>query len=65
MKKLIPLETKCTWFDEKEEKNLTGWVVMESVNYYVMSTRYKKPSWNRNDDKAYWKMVESSKLTVV
>jgi hypothetical protein len=56
---LIPLETKCSWFDDHAGKNLTGWVVIvpaEPSGYYTMSTKYKKATWDK-DDKVYWKQV--------
>lgn len=63
----FPLETKCRWYDERSGKNMMGWVVIvpgDKNGLYTMSTKYKKPSWDRSDEKKYWKLVPASKLEI-
>ncbi len=66
IEKFIPLKTKCSWIDDHSGNHLTGWVVIQpsfSDGNYTMSTKYKHPTWDKND-KAYFRKIKASKLTV-
>ena len=64
----IPLETKCSWIEENSGDELFGWVVIvpgDLEGFYTISTKYKKATWNKTDEKIFWKKVPRSKLKIV
>ena len=67
-KKFIPINTKCTWYDNATGKQLTGWVVIvpaRTDGYYTLSTKYKNQSLSKVEDKAFLKKVHATKLNVI